>query len=130
MSRFAAVNLLDVEDSVGERAPGIEGRFGRKHLDSRDLGVSLFSYAANLRSPMAHSHREQEEAYVVVSGSGRVLLDGEVHELRQWDVVRVAPEVVRAFEAGPEGLDIIAVGGPKPADGDGVMGEAAWPDAQ
>src|ERR1700721_472588 len=55
MSRYATVNLLDVEDSVGERAPGIEGRFGRKHLDLRDLGVSLFRYAANLRGPMAHS---------------------------------------------------------------------------
>jgi quercetin dioxygenase-like cupin family protein len=130
MSRFATVNLLEVEDSVGERAPGIEGRFGRKHLDSRDLGVSHFRYAANLRSPIGHSHREQEEAYVVVAGSGRVLLDDEVHELRLWDVVRVAPEVVRAFEAGPDGLDIIAVGGHRPDDGDGVMATAAWPDAQ
>ncbi len=128
MSRFATVNLLDVEDSIGERAPGIEGKFARKHLDSRDLGVSLFRYAPDLRSPMAHSHREQEEAYVIVSGSGRVLLDGELHELRQWDVLRVAPEVVRAFEAGPDGLDIVAVGGPKPTDGDGVMGAAEWPD--
>jgi quercetin dioxygenase-like cupin family protein len=130
MSSFATVNLLDVEDSVGERAPGIEGRFARKHLDSRDLGISLFRYAANLRSPVAHSHREQEEAYVVVAGSGRVLLGNEVRELRKWDVVRVAPEVVRAFEAGPDGLDVIAVGGPKPEDGDGVMGAAVWPDAQ
>jgi quercetin dioxygenase-like cupin family protein len=129
MSSFTTINLLEVENAIGDRAPGIEGRFGRKHLDSRDLGVSLFSYAANLRSPMAHSHREQEEAYVVVSGSGSVLLDGEVHELRQWDVLRVAPEVVRAFEAGPDGLDLIAIGGPKPDDGDGVMGEANWPDA-
>jgi quercetin dioxygenase-like cupin family protein len=129
MSRFATVNLLEIEDSVGERAPGIQGRFGRKHLDSRDLGISHFRYEANLRSPMAHSHREQEEAYVVVAGSGRVLLDDEVLELRQWDVVRVAPEVVRSFEAGPDGLEIIAVGGPKPPDGDGVMGTAAWPDA-
>jgi quercetin dioxygenase-like cupin family protein len=129
MSRYSAVNLLEIDDSVGDRAPGIEGRFGRKHLDSRDLGVSLFRYAPSLRSPMAHSHREQEEAYVVVAGSGRVLLDGEVLDLRQWDVVRVAPEVVRSFEAGPDGLDIIAVGGPKPEDGDGVMGTAEWPDA-
>jgi mannose-6-phosphate isomerase-like protein (cupin superfamily) len=129
MSSFATVNLLEVENAVGERAPGIDGRFGRKHLDSRDLGVSLFRYAPNLRSPMAHSHREQEEAYVVVAGSGRVLLDGEIVDLRQWDVVRVAPEVVRAFEAGPEGLELVAVGGPRPEDGDGVMGEVAWPDA-
>jgi quercetin dioxygenase-like cupin family protein len=130
MSRFTTVNLLEVEDSVGERAPGIEGRFGRKHLDSRDLGISHFRYAANLRSPVAHSHREQEEAYVVVAGSGRILLDGEVLKLRQWDVVRVAPEVVRSFEAGPDGLDVLAVGGPKPEEGDGVMGTADWPDEQ
>jgi quercetin dioxygenase-like cupin family protein len=128
MSRFATVNLLEVEDSVGDRAPGIEGRFGRKHLDSRDLGVSMFRYEPNLRSPFAHSHREQEEAYVVVAGSGRVLLDGELHELSQWDALRVAPEVVRAFEAGPEGLQLLAIGGPKPEDGDGVMSEASWPE--
>jgi len=127
MSRFATVNLLDVEDSVGDRAEGIEGRFARKHLDSRDLGVSLFRYGAGVRSPVAHSHREQEEAYVVVAGSGRILLDDDVHDLRQWDVVRVAPDVVRAFEGGPDGLDIVAVGGPKPEDGDGVMGAANWP---
>ncbi len=130
MSRFATVNLLDLEDAVGDRAPGIDGRFARSHLDSRDLGVSLFRYTADMRSPIAHSHREQEEAYVVVAGSGRVLLDGDTQELRQWDVVRVAPDVVRAFEAGPAGLDILAVGGPRPEGGDGVMGAANWPDAE
>jgi uncharacterized cupin superfamily protein len=81
MSRFAKVNLLEVEDSVAGRVEGIEGRFGRKYLDSRDLGVSLFRYAPNLRSPMAHSHREQEEAYVVVAGSGRILLDDRSRNL-------------------------------------------------
>jgi quercetin dioxygenase-like cupin family protein len=129
MSSHATVNLLEIENAIGERAPGIDGRFGRKHLDSRDLGVSLFRYGPNLRSPVAHSHREQEEAYIVVAGSGRVLLDNEVQELSQWDVLRVAPEVVRAFEAGPDGLDLVAVGGPRPEDGDGVMGPANWPDA-
>jgi quercetin dioxygenase-like cupin family protein len=128
MSSYAVVNLLEVENAVGDRAPGVDGRFGRKHLDSRDLGVSLFRYAPDLRSPMAHSHREQEEAYVVVGGSGRILLDGETRDVRQWDVVRVAPEVVRAFEAGPDGLDLIAVGGPKPEEGDGVPGAAEWPE--
>jgi mannose-6-phosphate isomerase-like protein (cupin superfamily) len=130
MSSYAIVNLFDVENSIGDRAPGIEGRFARKHLDSRDLGVSHFRYGANLRSPVGHSHREQEEAYVVLAGSGRVLLDDEVRDLRQWDVLRVAPEIMRAFEAGPDGLDILAVGGPRPADGDGEMGTAEWPDAE
>ena len=127
MSRFATVNLLEVEDAMGDRAPGIEVRFGRKHLDSRDLGVTHVRYQPNVRGNSAHSHREQEEAYVVVAGSGRILLDDDVLELHQWDVVRVAPEVSRAFEAGPDGLEMIAVGGPKPEGGDGVPGTASWP---
>jgi len=128
MSDYAIVNLQDVEDSVAGRLPGLEGRFARKHLDSRELGVSRFTYAPNLRSTTAHSHREQEEAYVVVSGSGRVRLDDEVRDIRQWDVVRVAPEVVRAFESGPDGLELLAVGGPKPEGGDGVRSDSPWPD--
>src|ERR1700728_2251858 len=130
MSSFAKVNLLEVEDSTSGRVDGLEGRFGRKHLDSRDLGVSLFRYAPNLRSPLAHSHQVQEEAYVVVAGSGRILLDNETQELQVWDVIRVAPEVVRAFEAGPDGVEPIALGGPKPEEGDGVRATAAWPDSE
>ena len=107
----------------------MEGRFGRKPLGSRDLGVSHWRYAPGTRNPGSHSHREQEEAYVVVAGSGRVRLDDEVQDIRRWDVVRVAPAVVRAFEAGPDGLELIAVGGPKPADGDGVRSDTPWPDA-
>jgi hypothetical protein len=57
-----------------------------------------------------------------------VRLDDEVRDVRQWDVVRVAPEVVRAFESGPEGLELIAVGGPKPEGGDGVGSDTPWPD--
>jgi mannose-6-phosphate isomerase-like protein (cupin superfamily) len=130
MPGFAKVNLLELADAVGDRVPEVEGRFARKHLGSRDLGISHFRYDPSFRSPMAHSHREQEEAYVVVSGSGRMLLDGEVVDVGPWDVVRVAPEVVRAFEAGPDGLEFIAIGGPKPEEGDGVAGEASWPDGE
>ncbi len=127
MPDYAIVNLLELEDSVSGRAPGLEGRFGRTQLGSSDLGVSHWRYAPGLRSPGAHSHREQEEAYVVVAGSGRVRLDDELRDVRLWDVVRVAPAVVRAFEAGPEGLELIAVGGPKPEGGDGVLADTTWP---
>jgi quercetin dioxygenase-like cupin family protein len=129
MSDYSIVNLREVDDDTHGRVDGMRGAFGRKYLDSRDLGVSLWSYDANLRVPFAHSHREQEEAYVVVAGSGRIRLNDEVRELKPWDVVRVAPDVVRGFEAGPDGLELIAVGGPKPEGGDGEMVEAPWPDA-
>ena len=128
MSGYAIVNLLELDDSIGGRVEGLEGRFGRSKLGSRDLGVSHWRYAPDLRSPGAHSHREQEEAYIVVAGSGRVRLDDEVRDVRQWDVVRVAPAVVRQFEAGPDGLELIAVGGPKPEGGDGMQTDAPWPE--
>jgi quercetin dioxygenase-like cupin family protein len=126
MTPFTIRNLKEIEDSAGERAPGIEGRFARKHLDSEHLGISYFRYEPGVRAPMAHSHREQEEAYIVIAGSGRVRLDDEVRDVRQWDVVRVAPGTVRAFEAGEEGLEFVAVGSDRPEGGDGVPAPAPW----
>jgi mannose-6-phosphate isomerase-like protein (cupin superfamily) len=128
MAGYSITNLKEIDDSVGERAPGIEGRFARKYLGSSELGVSYFRYGPSTRSPMGHHHREQEEAYVVVGGSGRIKLDDEILDLRVWDTVRVAPETVRAFEGGPDGLEVIAIGGTKPEGGDGVPVPDWWTD--
>jgi mannose-6-phosphate isomerase-like protein (cupin superfamily) len=126
MADFTITNLKDVDDAAPDRGAGIEARFGRKHLNSEHLGVSYFRYGPGFRAPYGHRHREQEEAYVVVSGSGRMRLDDEIVELRQWDTIRVAPGVVRAFEGGPEGLELIAIGADRPAGGDGEMVENFW----
>jgi mannose-6-phosphate isomerase-like protein (cupin superfamily) len=128
-ARFSIKNLKEVEDTAGQRVPGVEGRFARKHMDSAHLGVSYFRYPPSFRGPFGHKHREQEEAYVVVGGSGRVRLDDAIRDIRRWDVIRIAPEVVRAFEAGADGLEIIAIGGPKPEGGDGRISDSPWPDA-
>ncbi len=128
MSSYSVKNLMDVEDSAAARTSDVEARFARKHLDSQELGVSYFRYAPNYRSRMGHSHREQEEAYVIVGGAGRIKLDDEILDLSQWDVVRVSPQVVRAVEGGPQGLEIIAIGGTKPEDGDGVPVPDWWTD--
>jgi mannose-6-phosphate isomerase-like protein (cupin superfamily) len=127
MSSYTLKNLMDIEDAAGQSSE-IEARFGRKHLDSRELGVSYFRYGPDYRSKMGHSHREQEEVYVVTSGSGRVKLDDEIVELHPWDVLRVAPEVVRAFEGGHDGLEFVAVGSGRPEDGDGVPVQDWWSD--
>jgi quercetin dioxygenase-like cupin family protein len=126
---FTITNLKELESTAPEAvADKLEARFGRKHLDSEHLGVSYFRYAPGFRPPYGHRHREQEEAYVVVGGSGRVRLDDEVVEVRRWDVVRVAPGVVRAFEGGPDGLELIAIGSDRPEGGDGEMVRDWWQD--
>jgi mannose-6-phosphate isomerase-like protein (cupin superfamily) len=126
MSDFTIKNLKEIEDSAADRGPGIEARFGRSHLDSEHLGISYFHYGPNYRAPIGHRHREQEEAYIVVAGSGRVKLDDQIHDVRQWDVVRVAPSVARGFEGGPEGLELLAVASDRPEGGDGEMIPHFW----
>jgi quercetin dioxygenase-like cupin family protein len=128
MSDFTIKNFQDVENAAANRAPDFEARFARKHLASEHLGVSYFRYPAGYKAPYGHRHREQEEAYVVVEGSGRMRLDDEVTELKQWDVIRVAPDVVRGFEGGPEGLTLIAIGNDRPEGGDGEMVQDFWTD--
>jgi quercetin dioxygenase-like cupin family protein len=127
MTGFTIVNLKELEDAVSARVPGIEGRFGRSSLGPEHLGISHFRYAPGFRASGGHHHREQE-AYIVIAGSGRILLDGEVRALRQWDVVRVSPAVVRAIEAGPDGIEFIAVGSDRPEGGDGHQVSVEWPD--
>ena len=125
MSAYTITNFTGIES--GSTNPGFEGRFGRSHIGSEHLGVSHFKYGPNYRTTGGHSHREQEEVYVVVSGSGRVKLDDEIIELKQWDVVRVSPPVVRAFQGGPAGMELIAVGNDRPEGGDGSRIENFWP---
>lgn len=125
MSDYAIKNLMDVEDMAARSE--IEARFARKHLDSEHLGVSYFRFAPGFRAEDGHHHEVQEEAYVIVGGSGRIRLDDEFVELRHWDVVRVAPHVVRGFDAGPEGLEVIAIGSDRPEGGDGVRVAERWP---
>jgi quercetin dioxygenase-like cupin family protein len=124
-SRYAVKNLMEIADLAADDDER-EIRFSRKFLGSNALGVTYERFAPGFVSTDGHSHKEQEEAYVVIEGSGAVKLDDERIDLKQWDVVRVAPEVVRGFDAGPDGLVLIAVGGPKPEGGDGVMAKERW----
>ena len=125
MPDWTKTSFADLED----RSPpdvAMQWRFARDALHSRELGVSRFTYEPGGRMPWAHRHREQEEIYVVVGGAGRGSLDGEVVELGPWDVLRVAPGVVRSFEAGPEGMDVICIGSRRPEGNDGERFPDPW----
>ena len=128
MSDWTIKNLKDVEDSAAGRGVGVEARLARKYLDSDHLGVSYFRYDPGVKPPYGHRHEVQEEAYVIVSGGGMLRLDDGILEVKQWDVIRVAPTVKRAFEAGPEGLEIVAIGADRPPEGDGEILDAWWKD--
>jgi quercetin dioxygenase-like cupin family protein len=116
-------------DALADKSPEglpMQWRFARGALKSPELGVSRFTYEPGARMPWGHPHQVQEEVYGVAGGSGRAKLDDEVVELATWDVLRVAPAVMRSFEAGPDGMDVICIGGRRPARGDTEKDEAFW----
>jgi mannose-6-phosphate isomerase-like protein (cupin superfamily) len=117
---FTQVNLADVDDA----APRFgfqeiqEARFATRDLEAQDTGISHHRLKANRRSAFGHRHDEAEEVYVVLGGNGRMKLDDAIIDVRPLDAIRVAPTVTRAFEAGPDGLEVLAFGPHRERDGE------------
>ena len=119
-SPFTLKRLTDVEDSAGRFGMSEiqEAHFAQGELQAADTGISYHRLKPNRRQAFAHRHDAAEEVYVVVAGSGRAKLDDEIVELGPLDALRVAPQVVRSFEAGPDGLDYVATGARHERDGE------------
>ena len=128
MPGYTIVNLMELENLAVEGGSTLDVRFARSASGSEHIGVSHIRYAPGRRSSRGHSHREQEEVYVVLGGSGRIKLDDELRDLRIWDLVRVAPGTFRGFSAGPDGLELLAVGSDRPEGGDAVHADDGWWD--
>jgi uncharacterized cupin superfamily protein len=128
---FTLLNVRDDLEDLGSNfdgAPDLEFRLATQALGLERSGLGYQRVPPGYRFPYGHTHRTQEEVYVVLGGSGRMKLDDEVVELRAWDAVRVAPGTWRGYEAGPEGLELLVVGAPNLGDdprGD-VEGRRGW----
>jgi mannose-6-phosphate isomerase-like protein (cupin superfamily) len=131
MPDYTLKNLKeDVQDSAVEYglSPALEARFGRDPLELEKSGVSYLRLAPGERVPWGHTHKQQEEVYVVVGGSGRIKLDDEIVDLRRWDAVRIGKETMRDVEAGADGIELILVGAPHAGPGDADMEQGWWAD--
>jgi mannose-6-phosphate isomerase-like protein (cupin superfamily) len=127
---FTIKNLREVEDMAPRFGFDAvqEARFAWRDLDSQTIGIAFHRVKPDCRQAFAHRHDEAEEIYVVLSGSGRIKLGDDLHEVGEMDAIRVAPEVMRAFEAGPDGLELL-VFGPRHPDDRGAISEDFWAGA-
>jgi len=128
---FTHRNLKDDLEDLGPRfdgPPELEFHLATDALGLAESGLSHQRIPPGHRFPYGHTHKTQEEVYVVVRGSGRMKLDDEVVELQEWDVVRVPPGTWRGYEAGPEGLELIVYGAPNLGEvpRDDVEGKRGW----
>jgi quinol monooxygenase YgiN/mannose-6-phosphate isomerase-like protein (cupin superfamily) len=128
VSGFAVVNLDEVKDMAPEFGLGDmgESRFARGALEAVGLGVSLQRLRPGVRQSFGHSHHRDEEVYVVLAGSGRLAVDDQVREIERLDAIRVAPGSTRAFEAGDDGLELLAIG--THHAGDSELEPGFWPE--
>jgi quercetin dioxygenase-like cupin family protein len=130
MAPYTRVNLKsDVQDMAPKFGmEGIESHFARTNLELENSGVSYYRLDGGYRTPFGHTHSEQEEVYVVTSGSARVAVDEEVVDLSQWDAIRIASGTMRAMEAGPDGAEVLAFGAPNTDNKDAELHQGWWPD--
>ena len=124
-------NLRGDVDDVGSNFGGpddLEFRLATDALKLEHSGLGYQRIPPSYRFPFGHTHKTQEEIYVVLGGSGRMKLDDEIVELTQWDAVRVSPGVWRCYEAGPHGLEIFVIGAPNLGDSprEDVEGMRDW----
>jgi mannose-6-phosphate isomerase-like protein (cupin superfamily) len=118
----------DLEDIGGNfgGAPGLEFRAATAALELERSGLSYQRIPPDVRFPFGHTHRTQEEIYVVLRGGGRMKLDDEIVDLEEWDAVRVPPGMWRGYEAGPDGLEILVIAAPSIEQREDVEGERDW----
>ena len=132
MAEYTRRNLkTDIEDQAPKFgfAPNLEFRMAGDPLGASESAVSYLRVAPGYRLPFGHSHAEQEEIYLLVSGSARLKLDEEILELDPWDAVRIAKDTVRNLEAGPDGAELVLFGAPKAGAGDADMTQDWWTDS-
>jgi mannose-6-phosphate isomerase-like protein (cupin superfamily) len=128
---FTLRNLKQDLEDVGSNfdgPPELEFRMATHALELESSGLTYQRLPPGYRFPYGHTHKTQEEVYVVVRGSGRMKLDDEIVELGEWDAVRVPPGTWRGYEAGPDGLEILVLGAPSlgNAQREDVEGERDW----
>jgi mannose-6-phosphate isomerase-like protein (cupin superfamily) len=117
---YTKKNLNEVEDMAAKNGMSDmgEARFARTDLDAGATGLAYHRLNPGKRQGFGHKHENAEEVHVVIAGSGRVRLDDEIVELNTLDALRLAPEVTRSFEAGPDGMDFLVFGPHHEKDGE------------
>jgi mannose-6-phosphate isomerase-like protein (cupin superfamily) len=128
---FSRTNLKTDPPDVGSNfdgPPDLEFRMATQALELEESGLTYQRVPPGYRFPYGHTHKRQEEIFVVVRGSGRMKLDDEVIDLREWDAVRVPPGTWRGYEAGSDGLEILVIGAPNLGENprDDVEGARDW----
>jgi hypothetical protein len=131
MADYTVLNLTQVEDQAprfGFDPNEMQFRMARVALECEKAGISYLRLGPGWRIPFGHKHKQQEEIYVLVTGSARMKIEDEIVELRPWTAVRVANDTMRGVEGGPDGGELLVIGAPNTGPGDADTEPGWWSD--
>lgn len=94
------------------------GRDLGRAAGSRATGLNHARVAAGMLAAPPHCHAAEEELFVVLGGSGELLLDDDAYPLAPGDIVSRPPGtgVAHTFRGGPDGLELLLYGTREPHD--------------
>lgn len=91
MSNYMKVSL--------ENAPRVELH---DKLGLTGAEISINTLPAGECVPFIHSHKQNEEIYYILSGSGKVVIDSEEVDLVSGDWLKISPSAKRQFFASKD----------------------------
>jgi uncharacterized cupin superfamily protein len=100
------VNVRDAQwmtaENSEQKPPGSECRFQSREFPFRQLGIKLRVLEPGQPNGLYHSENQQE-AFLVLSGECRLLVDGEERLLRPWDFFDSPPGTEHIFVGAGDG---------------------------
>ena len=105
-------------------APEFEARFARVALEAELIGLTYQRLAPNLTVPWGHTHKTQEEVFLVLSGSVEVKVDGEIKGSGRGTRFACTGHAAR-LPGRARGVELLAIGAPG-GPGDAVNIEGYW----
>lgn len=92
---------------------GIRFRRAGRELGVHAWGMNVLEIDAGCNAYPEHNHLQdgQEEVYVVLKGSGTIIIDDKENTLLTGSFIRVPPESTRKILPGSQGITVLALGG-------------------
>jgi mannose-6-phosphate isomerase-like protein (cupin superfamily) len=108
MTEYTAKRINDMQTAHGGGFVKV-----RAELGVSAFGMQIIQMPPDYEGYPDHDHAEsgQEEVFTILSGSGRIEIEGEQVDLDPETIIRVAPHVKRKVYAGPQGIRMLVVGG-------------------
>lgn len=71
--------------------------------------ISLNLLPKGVSVPFVHAHKQNEELYIVLEGSGKLFIDGEEIAIKKGDIFKIDPQGERCISAGDEEIKFVCI---------------------